>query len=348
MVALHFDRFFQRKILLLFLASTASFPILVCSSAVAEPQTIEYHYDELGRVTRAVHNRGDFSYVYDAVSNLVSFYTRLNPAECGNSFIEEGEECDDGNRLPADGCDSLCQLEEEVAPNDYDSDGVLNYQDNCIAVINPSQVDTDQDGYGNHCDGDFNNSGGVNAFDFTDFFVPDFESGIDGGTGTDMDGKGSVSSIDFTVYFMPQFYSGVPGPSGLTCAWTKWDGTEPPCVGATTDNDGDGIPNSEDNCTEIANSNQVDTDRDGYGNHCDGDFDNSGSVNAHDFSVYFIPDFGSGEDTGRGTDMDGSGGVNANDFSVYFIAQFSSGEPGPSGLACAWTKWDGTESPCDS
>ena len=35
------------------------------------------------------------------------------------------------------------------------------------------------------------------------------------------------------------------------------------------DNDGDGVPNSEDNCLDIANANQQDSDGDGYGDACD-------------------------------------------------------------------------------
>jgi cysteine-rich repeat protein len=30
---------------------------------------------------------------------------------CGNGEIEDGEECDDGNTIPGDGCDEFCQLE---------------------------------------------------------------------------------------------------------------------------------------------------------------------------------------------------------------------------------------------
>jgi hypothetical protein len=58
---------------------------------------------------------------------------------------------------------------------------------------------------------------------------------------------------------------------------------------ATTDTDGDGIPDEidgdddndgvndpEDNCPLVANANQLDTDGDGIGNACDGDDDNDG------------------------------------------------------------------------
>jgi cysteine-rich repeat protein len=44
---------------------------------------------------------------------------------CGNGTVEAGEQCDDGNTVPGDGCDALCQSEnppplelDEVEPND--------------------------------------------------------------------------------------------------------------------------------------------------------------------------------------------------------------------------------------
>ena len=30
---------------------------------------------------------------------------------CGNSIVETGEQCDDGNTAPGDGCNGLCQIE---------------------------------------------------------------------------------------------------------------------------------------------------------------------------------------------------------------------------------------------
>ncbi len=37
---------------------------------------------------------------------------QTNAPVCGNQIIENGEECDDGNNIGGDGCDSQCQLEE--------------------------------------------------------------------------------------------------------------------------------------------------------------------------------------------------------------------------------------------
>ena len=94
--------------------------------------------------------------------------------------------------------------------------------DNCSMLPNdgPLRYDTDLDGYGNACDGDFDQSLVVNAVDFGSLFLPDFATGIDSGVGTDMDCSGVVNAVDFGTYFLPQFTGGFPGPSGLPCAGT--------------------------------------------------------------------------------------------------------------------------------
>jgi hypothetical protein len=48
---------------------------------------------------------------------------------------------------------------------DSDSDGISDLYDNCLFEINTEQRDTDDDGYGNLCDPDFDNGGNV---DFAD------------------------------------------------------------------------------------------------------------------------------------------------------------------------------------
>jgi len=48
---------------------------------------------------------------------------------------------------------------------DQDADGVVDDIDNCTLVANPTQCDSDADGYGNRCDGDLNNNGATNAQD---------------------------------------------------------------------------------------------------------------------------------------------------------------------------------------
>jgi hypothetical protein len=126
-------------------------------------------------------------------------------------------------------------------------------------------------------------------------------------------------------------------------------GQTPPLMDAYTarivfgpDSDGDEIADAVDNCVSLPNAPPLscDTDKDGYGNACDGDFDQSFAVNATDFSARFLPDFKVGTDAAPidGTDMNCSGTVDATDFSSYFLPQFLAPPgtaPGPSGLSCA-------------
>jgi hypothetical protein len=92
------------------------------------------------------------------------------------------------------------------------------------------------------------------------------------------------------------------------------------------DPDGDGISADVDNCQMVANANQRDTDGDGYGNPCDGDFNNDGRVNFTDLGI-FRSRFGT---TNPDADLDGNGGVNFTDLG-RFRSLFGA-PPGPSGL----------------
>ena len=108
------------------------------------------------------------------------------------------------------------------------------------------------------------------------------------------------------------------------------------------DIDADGYDDEADNCTRIENgtgsSAQCDTDRDGYGNACDGDFDQNYQTNANDFSRHVADSQPPALDSGVGTDMDCNGLVEEADFDVHFVPNYMElGKPGPSGLACAGT-----------
>ena len=118
-------------------------------------------------------------------------------------------------------------------------------------------------------------------------------------------------------------------------------------AGPATDSDGDGVPDVIDNCSEVANAGALgcDDDIDGYGNACDGDFNNDLVSDGLDFgSPHFLADFGTGTQSAnaagnpQGTDMNCDGVVDGIDFTVpYFLTQFASGAPGASGLVCAGT-----------
>lgn len=73
-----------------------------------------------------------------------------------------------------------------------------------------------------------------------------------------------------------------PGPSFQTQIFTiaiTGDASNP-------DSDGDGRPDSDDNCTLVPNPAQIDSDGDGYGNDCDADLNNDCSVNFGDLAAF--------------------------------------------------------------
>jgi len=109
-------------------------------------------------------------------------------------------------------------------------------------------------------------------------------------------------------------------------------------AGLAPDFDGDGIPDVLDKCMNDPRNaaNTCDTDQDGYGNVCDGDFNQTGTTTSiPDFSMFFLPALTTGP-TSRGTDMNCSGSVTSiPDFSMFFIPNLNLAKPGPSGLPCA-------------
>jgi len=114
-----------------------------------------------------------------------------------------------------------------LAP-DADNDGIPDVLDKCSAdsrnATAPSTCDTDVDGYGNTCDGDFDQNYAVVGTDFSSYFVPAFKGFIAPTRGQDMDCNGSAVGTDFSSYFVPKFKGFIGGtavgPSGLSCAGT--------------------------------------------------------------------------------------------------------------------------------
>ncbi len=93
--------------------------------------------------------------------------------------------------------------------SDADSDGIADANDNCTLAANPTQLDVDEDGYGNMCDPDFNNDNVVNFADISAF------SNVFNTTDAlaDLNGDGAVNFLDFAI--VAGYFLSPPGPSGL-------------------------------------------------------------------------------------------------------------------------------------
>jgi hypothetical protein len=140
-----------------------------------------------------------------------------------------------------------------VCGGDEDSDGVGDACDNCLHVNNPLQVDSNDDGYGNMCDSDYDQDGVVGQSD------DDFISACSGANvktspsclDADSDGDGFVLESDYTV-FISSYEIPVTASS------------------LAINTDGDGYIDSKDNCRDFPNPQQEDVNNDGKGDVCDG------------------------------------------------------------------------------
>jgi hypothetical protein len=103
---------------------------------------------------------------------------------------------------------------------------------------------------------------------------------------------------------------------------------------SAADFDGDGIDDGVDNCIEVANVPQRDTDSDGFGNMCDPDFNQNNIVDPVDFSLMKQRLGGAFDDQ----DLNGNGIVDPVDFST--LKNYFGKAPGPSGvrgMVLTWT-----------
>ena len=96
---------------------------------------------------------------------------------------------------------------------------------------------------------------------------------------------------------------------------------------AAGDKDGDGIPDNQDNCIEIANTHQHDSNNDGYGNICDADLNNDGYVSYADLNLFKTAFHTQKSDSDA--DFNSDGIVSFSDLHIF--RKLFDKVPGPSG-----------------
>ena len=127
-----------------------------------------------------------------------------------------------------------------------------------------------------------------------------------------------------------QSYSTIDGAtvSAMTLAGDQSAVLLDACATAPADADADGVVDDADNCLEVANPAQRDTNGDGFGNLCDPDLNGDGVVNATDLALLRGAFFSALDPD---ADFDGDGLVNALDLGI--LRSYFFDVPGPSGIA---------------
>jgi len=117
--------------------------------------------------------------------------------------------------------DALASAILAVPPTpDADSDNVADAEDDCLTTADSSQLDSNQDGFGNACDADYDDDGVVGTSDFlilqrafgSTIGSPNYVAALDA------DGDGSIGTPEFLLLLAS--FGKPPGPSGLSCAGT--------------------------------------------------------------------------------------------------------------------------------
>jgi hypothetical protein len=186
-----------------------------------------------------------------------------------------------------DGIPDMCD-DTPCGGDDGDADGICGVDDNCPAVPNVDQLDTDSDGDGDVCDicpddaeNDTDGDGYCESVDNcpVDANSDQLDSDLDGAgdvcdscpadADDDIDGDSVCGDVDncVTVSNSDQADADSDG-SGDVCDVCPND--------ADDDIDDDGVCGDVDNCETTFNPDQEDSDSDGVGNLCNGDDDNDG------------------------------------------------------------------------
>lgn len=179
-------------------------------------------------------------------------------------------------RWSTTGSDTVKRLMGKLAPpvgRDGDGDGKLDFVDNCPAVGNADQLDTDGDGQGDGCDTDNDGDGVADGADNCP--VATNASQAD----QDRDGVGDACDPDLDGDGRPNAQDNCPRIANPAQADADRDGIGDACE---ADDDGDGVADATDNCPGLPNADQSNVDGDARGDACDSDADGDGTPDAAD------------------------------------------------------------------
>ncbi|MBC8549075.1 MAG: thrombospondin type 3 repeat-containing protein, partial [Candidatus Brocadiales bacterium] len=142
---------------------------------------------------------------------------------------------------------------------DTDHDTVLDTQDNCPALYNKTQTDTDNDQYGDSCDEDDDNDSIADTTDNCPLHYNPLQ------TDTDLDGPGDACDSDDDEDYILDIDDNCPLLQNTNQADLDNDNIGDIC---DPDIDGDGYENATDVCPVLPDPDQHDSDANGYGDAC--------------------------------------------------------------------------------
>ena len=197
---------------------------------------------------------------------------------------------------------------------DGDGDGVKDASDNCPAVDNELQTNTDGDDMGDACDDDDDGDGDADTADNCPTAANDDQKD------TDTDAKGDACDEDDDGDGVLDGNDNCPIVANPEQENEDGDDVGDACDGPTdpADGDADGKPDDADNCPEQANDDQKNSDTDPLGDACDPDDDDDKVADADDICpTAFDPDQEDVDTDGAGDacddDADGDGLPNQDD-----------------------------------
>lgn len=173
----------------------------------------------------------------------------------GISGTYSGSMTHDGNTLTSTGGrDAYVWVFDPASLKDSDSDSIVDVDDNCPYVSNPSQADTDSDGFGDECDSDDDNDGLTDNYpDFcprnSEFNWTSMQDTDNPSASTDWDNDGCKDDGEDSDDDNDQVLD-----VDDNCPYTSYNPPRPTWISdtATNDIDGDGCRDSDEDLNDDA------------------------------------------------------------------------------------------------
>ena len=219
----------------------------------------DIHFEEKNGVRYPIHGGRDGTGMFSIITTSLESNLGYTPVDHGNSYMQTVTWDDDGN-VVADALLSYSQSSDPVSDNytdqtalystkdwvrlpfyeediladpnyqtftiseprvvDAHHDGIDDKVDNCTLASNPDQTDTDNDGYGNRCDGDFNQDDVVNFADLA-YMKQVF---MTNDALADLNSDGDVNFEDLSI--LKSLFFAPPGP-GNGAPQTRYSDVQP-------------------------------------------------------------------------------------------------------------------------